>query len=66
LLFLEEKFSVDPALQLSVLLNSRPVSAFSIAVYKSMVADCQQRIHVSFLMEEAAIMHVDVKLPLVV
>jgi hypothetical protein len=31
-----------------------------------MGADCQQGIQVSFLMEEAAIMHIDVKLPLVV
>jgi hypothetical protein len=46
--------------------NSLTASAFSIAVYKSMGADCQQGIHVSFLMEEAAVMHVDVKLPLVV
>jgi len=53
-------------IKLVVFPPAEPPSALFVAVYKSMGSDCQQGIHVSFLMEEAAIMHVDVKLPLVV
>ena len=53
-------------IELFVFPPAGPHSALFVAVYKSIGADCQQGIHASFLMEEAAIMHIDVKLPLVV